>query len=396
MNKRLFLLIVFAVFSLSAFSREECTCAVIGGKATVDNAPVLWKNRDTDNRLNEVVFVNEKPYSYMAIVNKGGSGRKVWCGLNEKGFAIINSVAYNLPLNCNELRDLEGFIMAEALRKCETVEQFESFLKAELGKDLGAQANFGVIDAYGNGAVFEVHNHGYRRLDVKDFGENYLVMTNFSRSGKKGKGFGYLRFDKVSELFKARKKLSHSFLIVSVIRNIDNSLMPVIPMEKWRLLDNKKPFFINTYDSINRGSTASAMVVHGVNRSEKAEYSEMWVVLGEPITSLAVPLWVCTKEVPSELKADGERSIVRVANLLKERLRPYKKGRMYEYLDLTVLDNRQNTGWIRLLREKQSEILFKTKEFLKTNPDCKALREFQKAVASEAYEFLKKINGRLK
>lgn len=385
--------LIFMVFiSLFSFGNEECTTAVISGKATVDGAPILWKNRDTSHLFNKVIFVNEKPYSYIAIVNnEETSGRIVWSGLNEKGFAIMNSAAYNLPLKCGETKDLEGLIMADALRKCANVNDFEKFIKENLGESLGAQANFGVIDAEGNAALFEVHNHGYKRLDAVSFPYFYIVNTNFSRSGEEGKGFGYVRFMQVENMFKSRKKLSHSYLIVSVIRNIDNPIIPILPMEKWHYLSNKKPYFVYTYDCINRSYTANAFVVHGVKSPDKAKYSTMWVALGEPITTIAVPLWVCTKSTPFELRGGDKAPIAVESMRLKRKLRPFDKGKMSEYLDLTKLDNRQNTGWIKTIRDKQSEILTKTKRFLETKPDCEALKKFQEEIAKQVYEVLKNI-----
>ena len=389
---RKFVLILVVFISLFSFSNEECTTAVISGKATVDGAPILWKNRDTDHLFNKVIFVDEKPYSYIAIVNnEETSGRIVWSGLNEKGFAIMNSAAYNLPLKCGETKDLEGLIMADALRKCANVNDFEKFIKENLGQSLGAQANFGVIDAEGNAALFEVHNHGYKRLDAVSFPHFYIVNTNFSRSGEKGKGFGYVRFMQVENMFKARKKLSHSYLIVSVIRNIDNPIIPILPMEKWHYLSNKKPYFVYTYDCINRSYTANAFVVHGVKSPDKAKYSTMWVALGEPITTIAVPLWVCTKSTPYELRGGDKAPIAVESMRLKKKLRPFNKGKMGEYLDLTKLDNRQNTGWIKIIRDKQSEILLKTKRFLETNPDCEDMKKFQEEIAKQVYEILKNI-----
>ena len=397
LKSKIFFIFLSILFFFNGFAREECTTAVVSGKATVDNAPILWKNRDTDHLFNKVVFVDEKPYCYTAIVNNDEiSGRIVWSGLNEKGFAIMNSAAYNLPLKQGEMKDLEGIIMADALRKCASVDDFENFVRENLGESFGAQANFGVIDAYGNAALFEVHNHGYRRIDARDLPENYIVNTNFSRSGDENKGFGYVRFLQVEKMFKAKKKLSHSYLLISVIRNIDNPLIPVLPIEKWRLLSNKRPYFVYTYDCIDRSFTASAFVVHGVKKGENPIYSTMWVALGEPLTTIAVPLWVCTKSVPYELRGGDKAPIAVEAMKLKKLLRPFKKGKMGEYLDLTKLDNKQHTGWLKILREKQGEILTKTALFLKTNPDCEKLKEFQEKIAKEVYGILKNINKREK
>ena len=138
----------------SAWDRgEQCTSAVIQPAGSTTGGPVLWKNRDTDVLSNKVVFVDEQPYDYLCLANfDAPSGRSCWAGLNSEGFAIINTVAYNLPEPGGEMEDLEGLIMADALRSCRTVADFEAYLSANPGRDLGSLANFGVLDAEG-GAV---------------------------------------------------------------------------------------------------------------------------------------------------------------------------------------------------------------------------------------------------
>jgi hypothetical protein len=68
------------------------------GAATGDGVSLLWKNRDTDALSNKVVFVEEQPCSYLALVNADpGNGRLAWAAVNTAGFAISNTVTTNLP-----------------------------------------------------------------------------------------------------------------------------------------------------------------------------------------------------------------------------------------------------------------------------------------------------------
>ncbi len=85
------------------------------------------ENRDTAVPSNKVVFVRETPHSYAALINaEGASGRQAWPASTRAGSAaVMNTVAYNLPQKSGELQDLEGVIMADALRTCATVEDFE-------------------------------------------------------------------------------------------------------------------------------------------------------------------------------------------------------------------------------------------------------------------------------
>ena len=146
---------------------DECTTAIVSPRAGEEGRPLLWKNRDTSVLSNRIVHVKETPFSYLGLADvEDRSGRSVFAGLNSEGFGIINSVAYNLPRKEGEQEDLEGILMADALRTCRTAADFEAYLKANLGRNLGARTNFGVIDASGAAVIFEVHNHGYERLDA--------------------------------------------------------------------------------------------------------------------------------------------------------------------------------------------------------------------------------------
>ena len=48
-------------------SAEECTVGVACGKATPDGRPLLWKTRDTNAKNNEVVYVTDGTYKYLAL-----------------------------------------------------------------------------------------------------------------------------------------------------------------------------------------------------------------------------------------------------------------------------------------------------------------------------------------
>ena len=184
--KYLLLLSVFFLITLN-LSVEACTSIIISGKSTPDGRPIMWKNRDTDTYQNAIKFFDDGKYSSLGLIDSDDpSGESVWIGYNSAGFAIMNTASYNLIMNDSiDLKDREGIVMREALMQCATVAEFESFLN-NYQKPLGVEANFGVIDAVGGAAYFEVSNFSYKKLDVNDPAlapMGYMIHTNFSFTG---------------------------------------------------------------------------------------------------------------------------------------------------------------------------------------------------------------------
>jgi hypothetical protein len=109
--------VLFTVVSLVTGSgpASACTSAVVGPKASLTGTPILWKNRDTSRLSNKVVFINEEPFAYLCLANaRADSGRSCYAGLNAAGFAIMNTVAYNVPKIAAERKDREGIVIPAA------------------------------------------------------------------------------------------------------------------------------------------------------------------------------------------------------------------------------------------------------------------------------------------
>jgi hypothetical protein len=389
-----FVLLSVLCFADGVLAGEECTTAVVTGQATQDGRPILWKNRDTDILSNKVVFVDEKPFHYLAVIDAGDtSGRVAWGGLNEAGFAIINSVSYNLPNRGGEMADLEGMVMGDALRSCATVGDFERYLKANLGSHLGCRTNFCVIDAKGGASIFEVHNHGYSRLDADTASRRCLLNTNFSRTGTPDDGAGYLRFDRESELFAGvpAGEMTHEFVLQTAARDIGHSLLQNPERQTWKRLSADRPSWVHTNHTIDRASTASTILIHGVRPGEDPRTATLWVILGEPLCSIAVPLWVAAGQTPAELREGQYAPIATESARLKDILRPLKGSDRREYLDLTKLDNERGTGWLPSTLPVEQEILHSTRAILENGPAPSELAVFEKEAAGKALKTLKMI-----
>ena len=179
---------------LPCLPTTACTSIIISGKSTPDGRPIMWKTRDTDSFQNAIKYFNDGKYASMGLIDSDDpTGKSVWIGYNSAGFAIMNTASYNLIMKDTiDVKDREGIVMREALQQCASVSEFEMFLNKH-AKPLGVEANFGVIDASGGAAYFEVSNFSYNKLDVNDPSiapMGYMIHTNFSFTGDPNSGRG--------------------------------------------------------------------------------------------------------------------------------------------------------------------------------------------------------------
>jgi hypothetical protein len=395
MKKTLWLAVMaMAIAPMLIRPGHACTTAVVGPAAAAQGRPLLWKNRDTDFPNNKVIYVRETPFCYLALVNaEDRSGRWAYAGLNSAGFAIFNSVAYNLPEKSGEMKDMEGTIMADALRRCASVADFEKYLQENLGPSLGSLANFGVLDADGTTALFEVSNHACKKYLATDFPEGYIVNSNFARSGESGTGAGYLRFDRASQLFRqaAPGRLSHRQILGQFSRDTGHALVEQPAWPQFRNFPGEKPFWIATRDTIDRASTSAAVVVCGRVPGSDRVPATLWVMLGEPLFSIAVPLWVEAGAAPAPLSAGEKAAIDLEAKRLRRLARPYPEVDRRDYLDITRLDNRRRSGFLPRLLQAEDDIFNQTKKFLMRPRSAAELAAFQERMAEKALAVLQSV-----
>jgi hypothetical protein len=64
---------------------------VASGRATTDGRPLLWKTRDAGATNNEVIWNTSGTYPFVSVISAGDQASS-WMGVNEKGFAIINTL----------------------------------------------------------------------------------------------------------------------------------------------------------------------------------------------------------------------------------------------------------------------------------------------------------------
>jgi hypothetical protein len=363
------LLVFFFLFSVV----KPCTTAVVSGKATDDGRPLLLKNRDADALQNRLVYFFDGKYKFIGLVNSEDMDNKeVWCGFNSAGFGIMNSASYNLKLDddTTKISDLEGRIMKLALETCATLEDFERMLNS-LPKPLGVEANFGVIDANGGAAYYETDNFHFIKYDVNDPSiapNGYLIRTNYSVAGLENKGYGYIRYATASELFENKVKdgkISFEFLINDIPRCLIHSFTKTDLAQN--LPDEQSEKFVYFRDYIPRHSTSAAIVVQGVKENESASLTTMWTVLGFPLTSVVVPVWLLDDgKLPKVLQADenGIAPFCDLALQLKDKVFSDQNDASENYLNLSALLNKEDTGVRQKLIPVEENVLEKSKSLL--------------------------------
>ena len=270
-----------------------CTIGVASGRATSDGRPLLWKTRDGQEINNEVYFNTYLPIKYIAVVSDGQTANS-WMGVNECGFAILNSAAFDLPAGSSGLGN--GMLMSYALGTCRTVSEFQHFLDSTNVTGRATQANFGVVDSTGAAAMFETSGNHYWKFDANDsiqVPNGYVLRTNFSVHG--GGNQGIERYRRSCDLifaFHSGDSLNYRSILRRQMRDFsDHSSHPYQVPYPCQISPGVPVGYIDTEYSICNTYTISTAVIRGVLPAEKAILSTLWICLGQPAAAIAVPYW---------------------------------------------------------------------------------------------------------
>lgn len=352
----------------------SCTTAVISGKYTNDGRPLIWKLRDSHSLENKMMYFNDGRYDYIGLVNSEDiTGKEIWAGANSKGFSIMNSASYNVNLkDTTSKKDCEGYFMKLALQNCATLEDLENLLDT-ISKPRGLATHFGVIDARGGAAIYEVNNYTYTKFDANNSEEapnGYIIRTNFSFTGEKDTGYGFIRYQTAKELFHqadSMGQLNYKTIIKDFSRCLKHSLTNKDFRKEYEKIPEGKNF-INSGDLITRNSSASAIIIQGVKNEEPGDLTTIWSIVGYPNTCVALPLWVRGgKNLPPILMADksGFSPLNKKALELKNQVYPIKRGSGSNYLLISKLINSEENGIIQKIEKAEKNIFIKTEEKLK-------------------------------
>ena len=396
MNKlivALFVSLLTVTFPIKVFS---CTSIIVSGKATVDGRPFIFKNRDTKGLDNVVVSVQGERYHYIAVVGaKEIKPSRVWSGYNEKGFAIVNTVAGNLT----EKREVakNGNIMKRALEICVTLQDFENLLDT-LPKPLHVDSNFGVMDAEGGVAYYETGNYKYTKYDANDpkvAPEGYIIRSNFAFSGydnRNGITRYYAMQEYVSDVLKKGKIEQTKFIreVPRYLKSIEYTEHPVgktvTNLYDAEPKDARKRHLVSFTTFIPRRVTSCALLISGIKENENPLQTFAWIIAGSPLTTTAMPIWITDNhQLPLIVTRAGKEKhapLVDAGLELKKKIFPPKANNR---LNLAQLINKSGTGILQRIKPIEDEIFSKAKSVVES--------VHEKGMAGqEVYDFYKWID----
>ncbi|MDR3133627.1 MAG: hypothetical protein LBU42_06345 [Prevotellaceae bacterium] len=362
--KKTFIITLFLVgmWLLPAATGYGCTSAIFTGKVTADGRPLLWKHRDTDDINNRMAFFSTGKYAFLALLNSSDTSATAWTGSNSAGFSIMNTASYNLKDDDIEEMDKEGELMYKALSECATLADFEAFLD-HYPRPMRVEANFGVIDAQGGAAYYEVNNTQWVKVDVNDpkiAPNGFLVYTNFSYTGRFGEGMGYIRYHTAMEIILPQaplRNITPQWIFHHLSRSFRHSLMGIDLRDD---LSPKASGWVYDQDFIPRKSTSASLVIQGVKPGERPEMTTLWVILGYPPVGVAVPMWVKAGERQPALLC--ESPVPRHARLcdhalaLKSKVFPLTRANEKKYLYFPALHNPSGDGLMQQVERVEAAI----------------------------------------
>jgi hypothetical protein len=380
-----------------------CTLAVISGRATANGRPLMWKNRDTSDPNNKLAFFKGPKYDFVAVVisEDPAPAAEVWGGQNAAGFAIMNSQADDLGDAARKLDGAgNGAFMKLALGACATVKEFEDLLVREKGKwDLAT--NFGVIDAEGGACFFETRRDSFVKFDTRDprvapFGT--IVRTNFAFTAPDQMlGGGFDRFERIGHIIEAARpqgRIDARFILREASRDLISEKLHSNPLARLLPDDPAAPLYVHTNDTINRNTSVSALVFEGAPSRDQAHLGTMWVLLGQPVAGVAVPVWPAAGGVPAATAGPKTAPLNDVSRAIAAYLYPDQRGRMYQYLNVTRLRTFGGEGVLAKVLRVEDRAMERTAakwaEWAAAKPSAAGMAEFQELVAGDVLEALKK------
>jgi len=371
----------------------ECTIGVFSAGSTADGRPMLWKNRDVTGAVQKFCYYQrpddtDRGYSFTGNCYSNDTTR-VYMGLNEAGFAVINSNSYNLHDSLSLGLD-DGVLLRMALQSCRTLADLEDLLDRTAVKGRKDCWNIGAFDADGNAALYECGNRTYVKYDANnpdDAPDGIILRATFGLSGTEEDRIGLERYKRVCRLVYGERNdvpIDARFVLQTLARDLSSPIADVYPLPYNGRQNMRPPGFINTEGiTINRDVSRSVMVIRGTRPNEDVRLGTIFSIIGPPVLGVAFPLWVEAREVPYVLNTGTETPMYSLMALHRANLYPNTKDP--DYLDSHYLLDNDGQGIYRYTLPLEDEILLAADNFVDTwNEDFPSYRDFATAQSNLA------------
>ena len=267
---------------------------MISPRLMYDGRPVLWQNLDSDSSAVFVKFFSGERYNFFGLIN-GQDTSGVYAGLNTAGFAIVfSSLKESSP---DSAQHREPLLLKQALSLCGRLEDFERLLDST-SVSIGANTSFACMDAFGAQQLYESGKKARVPFDLKTSPDGFLVRANFHFADPQTANDSFWRYHRAKALLakqRGEKKLHHHTIVKSIARDLTTMASNPYPLP-----DQRNSGYHRCDNSINQYNSVSCVVIHGVRPGESPDFSTLWMIPGEPICGIAVPLWPATTQVPIE------------------------------------------------------------------------------------------------
>ena len=369
--------ILFILFLVRLVQLLTCTIGISSAEINADSKPLLWKSRDVLSFANNSILYSETTlYKFIGITNP--NQHQVWMGVNNQGLAIANSLSQDLAEPTSRFNN--GDLMRNGLSLCANLDELEEYFTyvTTSTTDRELKANIVAFDAEGNSKLYEISNTSYTIFDTETNDDQFYVRTNFSVTGGGTTGLErYNRsFDIISDLAN-EQDLSVNNLLSNHIRDVAD--FNGIPLQlPWQYGDSSP--LVDTSYSICRNSTISAVVIEGVEAGEDPKFTTMWLVMGNPFTTYAVPLLPFVEPPLQTLNLLSQRSADAVELLWR--------GENNYLLDSSLFINPEQFSFLESIEDNE-QLLFDEREELieqwqENMPSNSVIANYQEEIAQNA------------
>jgi hypothetical protein len=304
----------------------------------------------------------------------------------------MNSDSYNLGDSLLVGID-DGTLMRLALETCRDLTGFETLLDSTNAVGRIDCWNIGCLDSTGAGAVYECANRSYvkcvpytRQRDPR----GYVIRANFSVTGGLNRT-GFDRHKRALGLTQERAReapIDAGFVLERLARDLGNIFDDPYPLPyNGSQLNAPAGYIYNLGVTIANRSTTSAVVIRGVKPGENARLTTIFAMVGNPVLSVAFPMWVSSGCVPEALSRTGGCPVYQLCQQRTPLLYDYARASLHLNSHYLLDDDGEGVYSYTLPLEAWgiAEADLAVAEWSYAEPSCDRIRHEQSRIAGAIF-----------